>query len=57
MLGFGVLLQVVAETTPWVLPTSHLALFSVLSGAAVLAGTFVASLLPSNMKRLGECQR
>ena len=56
LLVLGLILVAIAETTPWVIPTTHLALLSVLSGAAVLAATFLASLLPGTARRLAECQ-
>jgi hypothetical protein len=55
-MGLGLVLGTVAETTPWTVPTSHLALFSVLGAVAVLGATFAASLLPGTARRLRECQ-
>jgi hypothetical protein len=56
LLVLGLVLGVVAETTPWVIPTTHLALLFVLGGAAVLAITFLASLIPGTAKHLINCQ-
>jgi hypothetical protein len=56
LLGLGVILGTIAETTPWPVPTSHFALFSVLGAAALLAATFLASLLPGTARRLSECR-
>jgi hypothetical protein len=56
LLGLGLVLGTVAETTPWPVPTGHLALFSVLGAATLLGVTFMVSLLPGSAKRLAECQ-
>ena len=56
LLAAGILLETLAHTVLLAVPTSHLALLLVLFAAAVLAMTFLASLLPSNAKRLRECQ-
>jgi hypothetical protein len=56
LLVLGLILETIAETTPWVIPTTHLALLSVLTGAGVLAVTFLVSLLPGTARRLAECQ-
>jgi hypothetical protein len=56
LLALGLVLELISEVTPWSVPTSHLALFSVLAAALVLTGTFLASLLPGTARRLSECQ-
>jgi hypothetical protein len=56
LLMLGVLLGLVAVTTPFVVPASQLSLLLVLAGAAVLAATFLAALLPGVARRLDECQ-
>jgi hypothetical protein len=52
----GLVLEVVAEATGLVVPTSHLALFAVLAAAMVLAAITVVSLIPGASRRLAECQ-
>jgi hypothetical protein len=56
LLILGLVLGAIAETTPWVIPTTHLALFAVLAGAAVLAITFLASLIPGTARHFTKCQ-
>ena len=56
LLMLGVLLGLVAVTTPFVVPASQLSLLLVLAGAAVLAATFLAALLPGVARRLDKCQ-
>lgn len=56
LLGLGLILETIAETTQWPVPTSHLALFSVLGAVALLAAIFLASLLPGTARRLSECR-
>jgi hypothetical protein len=56
LLMLGVLLGIVAVSTPWIVPASQLSLLLVLAGAGVLTVTFLASLLPGVARRLDECQ-
>ena len=56
LLGLGLILETIAETTRWPVPTSYLALFSVLGAVALLAAIFLASLLPGAARRLSECR-
>lgn len=56
LLTAGLLLGVVAVATPLAVPTSQFALLLVLSGAAVLAATFLAALIPGVSRRLDECR-
>lgn len=56
LLIVGLALEAVAQGTMLAIPTSHLALLCVLAAVAVLAVTFLASLLPGTAKRLSECQ-
>ena len=56
LLLLGLSLETVAQFTGLAIPTSHLALFAVLAAAAILALTFLASLLPGAAQRLNECQ-
>jgi hypothetical protein len=57
MLIASVLAGLVAVALPAVaVGLSHLALFSILGGAAVLAVTFLLTLLPGASRRLAECQ-
>lgn len=56
LLVTGLILETTAQVTGLAVPTSHLALFSVLGAAGILALTFLASLLPFNARRLRECQ-
>jgi hypothetical protein len=52
----GLALEVVAQATALAVPTSHLALLSILSAAVVLAVVTLASLLPGSARRLEECE-
>jgi hypothetical protein len=56
LLILGVLLGLVALTTPLVVPASQFSLLLVLAGAVVLTATFLAALLPGVSRRLDECQ-
>ncbi len=56
LLGLGVLLGLIAATTPFAVPTSQLSLLLVLSGALVLAAVFVDALLPNAAQRLDGCR-
>jgi len=56
LLGVGVVLGVVAISTPLAVPTSQLSLLLVLAGAAVLAVVFVDALLPNASQRLDGCR-
>jgi hypothetical protein len=56
LLIIGLVLEAIAEATPWSVPTSHLALFSVLTAATILGAAFLTSLLPGTARRLAECQ-
>ena len=56
LLAIGLVLETLAQTTRFAVPTSHIALLLVLGAAAVLALTFLASLLPKTAERLRECQ-
>lgn len=56
LLGTGVVLGVVAMSTPFAIPTSQLALLLVLAGALVLAVVFVDALLPNAGQRLDGCR-
>lgn len=61
-LGLGIIVEIVVETSPFVIPSvipsllSTLAVFSVLVAATLLAATFLVSLLPGVSSRLRECQ-
>lgn len=55
-LGFGIVLGVVAISTPFAVPTSQLSLLLVLTGAVVLALVFVDALLPNASHRLDGCR-
>ncbi len=56
LLGAGVLLGVVAMTTPLSIPTSQLALVLVLSAALLLAVTFLVALVPGVSRHMDECR-
>lgn len=56
LMGLGLLLQAIAEATPFAVPTSHLALFSMLASVFVLITTAAVSLAPGTAKRLADCQ-
>ncbi|MCF7985669.1 MAG: hypothetical protein K9L70_14805 [Thiohalocapsa sp.] len=56
LMTVGILLGVAAVATPIAVPTSYLSLLLVLSGAAVLAATFLAALVPGVARRLDECR-
>jgi len=56
LLVIGLLLELVAQLTAFAIPTTHLALLSVLSAILILALTFLASLLPGTAERLNECR-
>lgn len=56
LLASGVLLGMVAITTPFSVPTSQLSLMLVLASALLLAVTFVAALVPGVSRRMDECQ-
>jgi len=56
LLTLGVVLGIVAMTTPFTVPISQLSLLLVLFGAIVLAGTFLAALLPGAARRLDGCR-
>jgi hypothetical protein len=56
LLSVGLTLQTIARITGLAVPTSHLALFAVLASLALLALTFLASLLPAAEHRLSNCQ-
>lgn len=55
LLVIGLLLEVTAQLTAFAIPTTHLALLSVLSAALILALTLLVSLLPGTAERLNEC--
>lgn len=55
LLLVGFVLQFMAETTLFAVSTSHLALLAVLTAVAILALTFLVSLLPGTADRLKEC--
>jgi hypothetical protein len=52
----GVFVGLIASHYPLMMPGAQLALLLVLSGAAVLAATFFAALLPGVSRRLEECR-
>lgn len=52
----GVLLGIVAMTTPLSIPTSQLALVLVLSAALLLAVTFLVALIPGVSRHMDECR-
>ena len=56
LLVIGLLLEAVAQLTKFAIPSTHLALLSVLSALLILALTFLASLLPGTAARLDECR-
>ena len=56
LLGFGIVLGVVAISTPFAVPTSQLSLLLVLTGAVVLVVVFVDALLPNANQRLDGCR-
>jgi hypothetical protein len=56
LLGAGLVLGLVAVTTPFVVPWSQLSLLSVLAGAAVLGVVFLDALLPNAARRLDGCR-
>lgn len=56
LLTLGIVLGVIAMTTPFAVPISQLALLLVLSGAVVLAATFLGALLPGAARRLDGCR-
>lgn len=56
LLVAGLILETLAQVTGFAVPTTHLALFSVLAAAGVLGFVFLASLLPVNARRHRECQ-
>ena len=56
LLGFGIVLGVVAISTPFAVPTSQLSLLLVLTGAVVLVVVFVDALLPNARQRLDGCR-
>lgn len=51
----GFVLGLLAEVTAFAVPLSHLALLVVLAAVAILAVTFLASLLPGTSDRLKKC--
>ncbi len=56
LLAAGVLLGIIAMTTPLSIPTSQLALVLVLSAALLLAVTFLVALIPGVSRRMDECR-
>jgi hypothetical protein len=56
LLGSGIVLGLVAMSTPFLVQTSQLSLLLVLSGAVVLAVVFVDALLPNASHRLDGCR-
>jgi|GEM_PF-1704764 len=56
LLAAGVLLGILAMTTPLSIPTSQLALMLVLSAALLLAVTFLVALIPGVSRHMDECR-
>lgn len=56
LLGLGLVLGVVAVGTPFAVPTSQLALLSVLGAAILLAVAFLDAVLPNAAQRLHGCR-
>jgi hypothetical protein len=52
----GILLLLIAEATGVAIPTAHLALLAVLTGAATLAAAVVLALLPGARFDLHNCE-
>jgi hypothetical protein len=52
----GMLLLLIAETTGLSVPTAHIALLTVLGGAATLAAAFILAILPGAGRRLENCR-
>ena len=56
LLVAGVVLETLGQIPMLAVPCCYLALFSILAAAALLILTFLASLVPSEARRLKECQ-
>lgn len=56
LLVAGVMLLLGSEMTGFIVSAAHLALLTVLAGAAVLAVAFVLALLPAGTRWLEKCQ-
>jgi NAD/NADP transhydrogenase beta subunit len=56
LLALGVLLGIIASTTPLMAPFSQLSLLLVLAAAMLLAGIFLVALLPPVSRRMDECR-
>lgn len=56
LLATGVLMEILAQTTPFSLAANVIAIVAVLASPAVMLVAFIAGLLPARLTRLAECQ-
>jgi hypothetical protein len=56
LLVSGVLLEILAQTTPYAVPATHFALLAVLASVGVMLVAFLLGLLPARLTHLDECQ-
>lgn len=56
LLVTGIVLGGIGQVPIVSIPCCYLSLFSILAGVALLVLTFLISLLPSEARRLNECQ-
>ncbi len=56
LLALGILLEVLAQTTPLPLTANLLAIVAILASPAIMLAAFLVGLLPARLTHLDECQ-
>jgi hypothetical protein len=57
LLVSGVLMEILAQTTPFAVTANVFAVLAVLASPAIMLVAFVVGLLPARLTQLDECQR